>query len=51
MTPNLDDSLRFYGSLFGWMHLTGHDDQGSAYSMQRLGDLDVAGGWVRCLLK
>ena len=43
MTPNLDDSLRFYGSLFGWMHLTGHDDQGSAYSMQRLGDLDVAG--------
>ena len=43
LSPDPTASAAFYGALFGWTHEENRDDAGGAYTMFRLGGLDVAG--------
>ena len=43
MTPNVEDTLRFYGEVIGWKHDTHAMGNGESYTMLKVGEKPVGG--------
>ena len=43
MTPNVEDTLRFYGEVIGWKYETADLPDGSKYTMLKIGEKPVGG--------
>jgi predicted enzyme related to lactoylglutathione lyase len=43
MTPNVEDTLRFYGEVIGWKHETHSMGNGESYTMLKVGETPVGG--------